>query len=280
LITPVFSIYGFAVTRPVEFLLAARTCDGAVYSRAMPELEVQFPQATEILVEPFDPHIHILPDGVLTDDELQRIQQLLYVLTNRSDKAISAMAVLWSDTLPSGRFGKGSNIVDRFSQAIGQHFLLPGGQALMGPGILHSLNDTDPRTGRLNLARIEKADQITLSLDLLIFEDGLVIGPDSAGMVSSVENRKIAIRTVLNEVRSTLAQRSDVNSVLERLRVPPPRPLQAPYPGTVYGVAGKDETAAGWVSRIARQLTLMLRSSDLDTAMSRLETPIPPFYRK
>ena len=241
---------------------------------------MQFPQATEILVEPFDAHIHILPVGVLTDDELQRIQQLLYVLTNRSNKAISAMAVLWSDSLPSGRFGKGSNIVDRFSQVIGQHFLLPGGQALIGPGILHSLNETAPRTGRLNLARIEKADQITLSLDLLIFEDGLVIGPDSAGMVSSVENRKVAIRTVLNEVRSTLAQRGDVNTVLERLMVRPPRALQAPDPGHFYGVAGQDETVAGWVPRIARQLALLLRSSDLDTAISRLETPIPSFYRK
>jgi hypothetical protein len=46
----------------------------------MPEFEVQFPQATEILVEPFDARVHILPVGVLTDDELQRIQQFLSVV--------------------------------------------------------------------------------------------------------------------------------------------------------------------------------------------------------
>ena len=148
----------------------------------------------------------------------------------------------------------------------------------MGPGILHVLTENKPQRGRLNLARIESAYKITISLDIVVFNDGLVIGPDSAGMVSSVENRKRAIRTVLDEVRSTLAQGGNVNGVLEKLAAPPPRTLPALDTGNVYAV-GSDETVAGWVSRIARQLTLMLRSSDLNTAMSRLETPIPIFYR-
>jgi hypothetical protein len=189
------------------------------------------------------------------------------------------MAVLWTDTLPSGRFGKGSNIVDRFSQINGQHFLLPGGQALIGPGILHSLNETAPRKGRLNLARIEKADHISLSLDLVIFEDGLVIGPDSAGMVSSVENRQAAIRRVLSEVRTTAVAGSSLTTLLARLAVPPPRVRPVPNFGFASGGNQKDETVEGWISQIARLLILMLRSSDLDTAMSRLEIPIPPFYR-
>ena len=264
----------------ISLALSLTVLPCALNSQAVPKLEVQFPEANEILVEPFDARRHSLPSAVFQEGELQRIKRFLFVLTNRSNKAISAMTVLWSNTLSSGRSGNGSNGVDRFSQGIGQPYLLPGAQTLMGPGILHLLSENRPQAGRLDLARIESADKITISLDIIIFDDGLVIGPDSAGMVSSVENRKVAIRTVLNEVSSTLAQRGDVSSVLERLRVPPPRALQAPDPGYVYGVVGEDETVAGWVSRIARHLTLMLRSSDLDTAMSHLETSIPPFYRK
>jgi hypothetical protein len=246
----------------------------------MPELEVQFPQANEILVEPFDARVHALSAGVFGEGELQRIKRYLFVLTNRSRKAISAMTVLWSNTLSSGRSGNGTTGVDRFSQTIGQPYLLPGAQTLMGPGILHILNETGTFKGRLDLARIENAAKITISLDIVVFEDGLVIGPDSAGMVLSVENRKTAINTVLNEVRSTLAQGGDINGVLKKLSVPPPIVLPAPPAsgGFIYAV-GQDKTVAGWVSRIARQLTLMLRSSDLDTAMSRLEIPIPSFYR-
>ena len=246
----------------------------------MSKFEVQFPEANEILVEPFDARIHTLPALVFTQSELRRIQPFLFVLTNRSNKAISAVTVLWSDTLPSGKSGKGSTSVDRFSQGINQPYLVPGAQTLIGPGILHLLSDNQPRSGRVDLARIENANKITLSLDIVVFDDGLVIGPDSAGMVASVENRKDAIRTVLNEVRSTVAQGGGLNGVLERLSVPPPRAWPTLPPGHTFGVVGKDETLPGWVSRIARQLTMMLRSSDLPTAMARLETPTPPFYRK
>ena len=46
----------------------------------------------------------------------------------------------------------------------------------MGPGILHALIETGPLRGRLDPARIETADKITISLDIVVFEDGLVIG--------------------------------------------------------------------------------------------------------
>jgi len=177
-------------------------------------------------------------------------------------------------------FWQGFEYSRPISQIKAQHFLLPGGQALIGPGILHSLNETAPRTGRLNLARIEKANHITLSLDLVIFDDGLVIGPDSAGMVSSVENRQVAIRRVLSEVRSTAVDGGSLNTLLARLAVPLPRGRPVPNPGFASGGNEKDKTVEGWISQIARLLILMLRSSDLDTAMSRLEIPIPPFYRK
>ena len=63
--------------------------------------------------------------------------------------------------------------MDRFSQSIGrQPYLLPGAQALMGPGILHALIETGPLRGRLDPARIETADKITISLDIVVFEDG------------------------------------------------------------------------------------------------------------
>ena len=70
-------------------------------------------------------------------------------------------------------------------------------------------------------AALEAAYQVTINVDAVIFNDGLVLGPDKTGLVDSINARAIAIGRVLETVRRATAEGQDITATL-RAMMPPP----------------------------------------------------------
>ena len=67
---------------------------------------------------------------------------------------------------------------------------------------------------------LEEAYHITVNVDAIIFDDGLVLGPDQTGLVDTINARAIAIGRVLETVRRATADGQDVTAAL-RAMMPP-----------------------------------------------------------
>jgi hypothetical protein len=68
---------------------------------------------------------------------------------------------------------------------------------------------------------LEAAYHVTINVDAVIFEDGLVLGLDKTGLVDNINARAIAIRRVLETVRRATAAGQDVTAALRSMMPPP-----------------------------------------------------------
>ena len=72
---------------------------------------------------------------------------------------------------------------------------------------------------------LETAHHVTINVDAVIFDDGLVIGPDKTGLVDSINARAEAIARISQTVRSAMKDGKDVTATLQAM-VPPRSPFE------------------------------------------------------
>ncbi len=111
--------------------------------------------------------------------------------------------------------------------------------------------------------------KLTFQLDLVVFEDGEIAGPDPDLYAAKLQSRRPAAEFIAKQVRMARAEHRDVTPVLSAL-------AEAPF--------GRGDPLACWIQHYARDyLRHKIGGSDAEqAALQRLENlpRLPEFYRR
>ncbi len=195
-----------------------------------------------------------------------------FLLANKSDKAIVGLMTVWTFTDANGFPRTGQIHTDSFMQPHSP-VLLPAHQTLIiAPGAFlpealaqsaHTGATLSSLDGRLSPAIIG-ATNIKVQIDLIIFEDGEMVGPNETRFDTQIQNRRIAATQLAKQLRNAIAGGDDPKTILNDILETKP---------------SQSDTVAVWTLVYARML---LKTRVLDKQLGALETlPDPPkFYRK
>jgi hypothetical protein len=177
----------------------------------------------EVHLALYDPTAHQAFVEFFADRDWAKLQSLAVVLTNSSPRAIIGLTVRWTVTEQSGDvhthdyrtdglFLRRTAVVPAGRQAIiTPSIVLPS--TLVGGGYV----GPSPDGVDSDLEKFSQAAAINVSVDALIFEDGLVLGPDHTSTVASIEARKAAADSIVLAVRQAKEHGEDVPELLSRL---------------------------------------------------------------
>jgi len=102
-----------------------------------------------------------------------------------------------------------------------------------------------------------------VSIDVIIFDDGLVVGPNTTHFDTELENRKLAATVVAKQIRNAQARGEDPKDTLERIASSMPM---------------RDDTLATWTVRYAK---ILAHCPKLERQLQALEKlPEPPAFHK
>lgn len=205
--------------------------------------------------------------------KLADVHPSAFVLTNLSNRAIVALAVEWVYTNVGGHTANGFHKSDGFFIQNSPALVQPHARLFVGPQVFlpESLAFT-PHVG----AGFEALDgnrsswsinafEITASLDMVIFDDGELVGPNRSEYDAEITARKLAAEQVVSKVRYAQSKGEDPTRVLRSL--------------AGERIVGQKDFVAQWSTFYAQRL---MKAPRLDAQLASLENiPIPPkFFRK
>jgi hypothetical protein len=141
---------------------------------------------------------------------LAKVHPASFVLTNLSNRAIVALVVEWSYTAQDGHEGRGFVKTSSLSTNtgavvhphtrlfVGPKVFLPESLAF-APHIGSAFEDLDGRLAHWAAT----ASPITAKIDVIVFEDGELVGPDQSQFEAEIESRKMAADQIASKVRYT-----------------------------------------------------------------------------
>lgn len=182
---------------------------------------LQSPQVD--IVAPADPDISVQRIGTAPGNLSEVRASLLpyrIMLTNNTDRDIVGLAVTWT---PEGGqpFGMQS---ESFGSTTKSPIVPARGQAILTPDGFQRADLIQRGARMMPPARphpaLEAAYHATINIDAIIFDGGLVIGPDKTGLVDSINARAEAIARISQTVRSAMKDGKDVTATLQAM-VPP-----------------------------------------------------------
>lgn len=203
---------------------------------------------------------------------VQKFHPYAFILTNQSDKAIVGLMTLWTFTDSHG-FPRTEQVhTDSFMQPRSPVLLVPHARLIVAPGAFlpealaqtpHMGARLEDMDGRLN-RDINGATQIKVQVDLVIFEDGEMAGPNETRYDTMIQNRKIAATQIAKQLRNALSNGDDPKITLGHILETAP---------------SQSDSMAVWTHIYAGMLQ---RSPALEKQLHALETlPEPPkFYKK
>ena len=117
---------------------------------------------------------------------------------------------------------------------------------------------------------MDEAYHVTINVDAVIFDDGLILGPDSSRLEASIQGRAEAIERIFETVQKARAEGHDITAAL-RSMMPPP--------GTNLALLPPDPVT-NWIIVYAGELSRF--PARRDYRLSELgQLPKPPtFFRK
>jgi hypothetical protein len=202
---------------------------------------------------------------------VQKFHPNAFLLTNESEKAIVALMTHWTFTDAQGFPRDGQINIDSFLNPRSSPVLLPHARMIVGPGafLLESLAAAphvgptlEEMDGR-RLREIIGASNIKVTIDLVIFDDGEIAGPNEMRYDVQIQNRKLAAGQLAKQVRNAIANGYDPKTILNNILETIPSPSDA---------------AAIWSHNYAR---LLLNGRNLDKGLQHLENlPEPPKFYK
>jgi len=214
------------------------------------------------IVAPSDPFVFTAPAG-------PAYSPYMVVLTNKTDHDIVGLAVTWA---PEGDQPYGVQS-ESFGSTTKTSIVPARGQAIVTPdGFLRSdfIQKGMAMLPKRPHPALEAANHITVNIDAIIFDDGLVLGPDKTGLVDNINARAIAISRVLETVRRATTDGQDVTAAL-RAMMPPA--------GTNLALLPPD-LVRNWIVFYAGQLSRLPQRRDR-SVQDLQQLPIPPtFFRK
>jgi hypothetical protein len=214
------------------------------------------------LVAPVDPAITVTltpRDGPYTA-----------LLTNNADRPIVALTVLWQ---PEG----GRQLSSGWDGGLETNkcCVVPASGQIM---LTHPWLNPPPGMRTEPHHELDGASHVTINVDVVVFDDGLVLGADKSGLLDRLTGRRQAIDRILQTVRKAKVEGQDID-----------RALQGLMPTDMNFLAPPD-----WATQFMKQYVgLLLHQPDLsygtkvkvpdrDEMLNRLEqVPQPPtFYRR
>jgi len=236
-------------------------------------MKVQLPTSptTEVAVK------SILPEDFPAIDKtaFANVHPASFVLKNLSNRAIVAIAVEWSYTAQDGHEGRGfakSNSLSTNTGAVVQ----PYERLFVGPKVFlpeslafapHIGSPFEALDGR-SAHWAATASQITAKIDVVIFEDGELVGPDQSQLGVEIQSQKMAADQIASKVRYAQSQGQDPTPMLKQI-------AEAPMESTT-------DFIGLWSGLYAHQLLSAQGSNNFDarlTAMEKTPTPLKIFRK-
>ncbi len=214
-------------------------------------------------MSPFNAELYpVFKDAVSAADS-----GLAVVITNNSDKKIVVCNIRWVYSV-AGRTKQTALAIDSFLTPKAQPLLAPRQRAVATPFAFTSealvsggqIKGRSPANGGL----MTTSPEVLVTLDLVIFDDGEVVGPDEQHYVADLQGRTLAAKYISEQVSAALARGENSASLLS--------PLASSIPLA-------DDHVGVWKKQFARELlTSPIRERYLQYLQS-LPT-LPPFYRR
>jgi len=207
----------------------------------------------------YDPSTASVFSRVFDDADFVKLEPFSLVLRNSSGKSIVGLTVRWSVTDKSAHKEVLDYSTDSFFM-IHRPVLSDGSELLVMPGAL--VPETSGSAGfvgpgkdtiQMMASKFGNSSQATVYVDAVIFDDGMIVGPDESETLAQILARKEAAEEVVAAVRASLAAGEDSTALLEKLASHEPE-------------SSKDYLGR-WRSQIARKL---LHAPNLAAELSRL----------
>jgi hypothetical protein len=234
------------------------------------------PNEPELVAVPLQPNFP-LPNGVNNSLDTS-VRPYASVLTNKSARSVTALAVRWSITDAMGHTKLRTFLRDSYALPTGRTvpvippesdmLITPSGFVNLwsaGAGAAHGVEERSTDSTVISL--LADASKITISIDTAIFENGKVVGPGESKYVEYIRDRKAAAHGLVVQVRDAVANQKDIPALLTSL-IPP---LQVT----------PENWFLFWTGQHARRLLQATRQGHLGAVLNHFEQlPDPPaFFR-
>jgi hypothetical protein len=168
----------------------------------------------------------------LDSSVVEKFHPNTFLLTNKSDKAIVGLVVRWTFTDAQG-FSRVSDIhQDSFARANSPVLLAPQSTLIVAPNTLlpvayaNKLPRVGPTLSDLYAGAVRSVDMvgasaITATIDLIIWQDGELVGPNQASFDVEIQNRKIAASQLAKQIRNAINNGDDPKAVLRQVLASP-----------------------------------------------------------
>ena len=212
---------------------------------------------------------------------------LTVVLENRSDKAITGLRYRWRKLDASGRVRNHTASSDSYWVDVFRPVAAPGSRHLIGPAGSLDKATLDYAQAGGSFVRVTTSGssdnlpevvEVTFEIDLVVFADGEIAGPDPDRFATLLQCRKRAAEFVARQIRLADAEGRDSKPVISALAEIPHfgRPGHGPYDPMVHMIV---EFAREYLRRVQHTIgELDMR----EVALRRLENrpELPKFYRR
>ena len=207
------------------------------------------------------------------------------VIENRSEKAITALRWRWQKADASGNIRNSTCSSDSYNVDVFRAIVKPGSRRLISPSanldesiLDHVLAGGGVIGSKFSSSRpfLENVDELTFEIDLVLFADGEIAGPDPEKYTLELNFRKPAAEFVARQIRLADAEGRDVTPVLSAL---------AELPTFLHPGYGRHSSHIYWIRRYAsdflRRLQHQIGANARETGLRHLENrpTLPKFYR-
>jgi hypothetical protein len=212
---------------------------------------------------------------------------LTLVLENRSKKAITGLSYRWRKLDASGKVHNHTASSDSYFVDVFRPVAAPASRHLIGPsGILdEAMLDyanagggfIGVKTG-VTMRPLPEIVEVTFEIDLIVFDDGEIAGPDPDRFATLLQCRKPAAEFVARQVRLADAEGRDATPVISVLAEIPHigRPGRGPYDPLAHMTV---EFAREYLRRVRNKVgDRDMREVELRRLENRPE--LPKFYRR
>ena len=235
-------------------------------------MEIGSSPSPEIALAQYNAHLH--PGFASPNPRFGGIPPESFVLTNRSNRAVVALSVLWTMTQPDGRQTPYIMRNDSFMHPNSSALVPPNSRILVTPkALLREGVARSPQMGGGTAAGqgggAASPTVAAVKVDCVIFEDGELVGPNETHCDEEIQSRKIAADSIVRQVRNAQARGEDPAIVLRQVKQA--RSLRTDY-------------VAQWTNQYATQvlaLPVKVTGLSLENQLAGLEKiPTPPkFFR-
>jgi hypothetical protein len=202
------------------FVIPVAMLSGAA---AMPPINVDNKSDARIEILPVDDaHRSLMPQGL--QNPAEKLPSGSFILVNHTDRAITAVATVWTYTDLDGSLRQRKLNCDAYTFAPLVPIVKANDLSLIAPTGCTS-QDLFPRltSGSLHDAAVENAissdpkSTIHVYVDSVVFDDGGIWGPDKSHYFTEIEDRYFAVQKFTTEVATAKSAGEAMPSLLAKI---------------------------------------------------------------